>query len=39
MKLWRWLQNAVAPKGPPVILVGTITFLISVLVSIYMRSR
>jgi hypothetical protein len=39
MKLWRWLQNAVAPTGPPVFLVGVIAFLISVLVSIYMRSR
>jgi hypothetical protein len=39
VKLWRWLQNAVAPTGPPVFLVGVIAFLISVLISIYMRSR
>jgi hypothetical protein len=39
MKLWRWLQNAVAPAGPPVFLVATIAFLISVLCSIYLRSR
>ena len=38
MKLWRWLQNAVAPTGSPVFLVGTITFLISVLFSIYIRA-
>jgi hypothetical protein len=31
MKLWRWLQKAVAPTGPPVFLVGVIAFLISVL--------
>jgi hypothetical protein len=39
MKLWRWLQNAVAPTGPPMFLVVLIAFLISVLISIYMRSR
>jgi hypothetical protein len=39
MKLWRWLQDAIAPKGPPVFLVGAIAFLISVLVSVYIRSR
>jgi hypothetical protein len=35
MKLWRWLQDAIAPTGPPVFLVGIIGFLISVLMTIY----
>jgi hypothetical protein len=39
MKFWRWLQDALAPTGPPVFLVGVIAFLISVLISIYIRSR
>jgi hypothetical protein len=38
MKPWRWILNAVAPKGSPVFLAGTISFLITVLVSIYVRS-
>lgn len=29
MKIWRWLREAIAPKGPPVFLVGAIAFLIS----------
>ena len=39
MKFWRWLRDAIAPNGPPVFLVATIAFLISILVSIYIRSR
>jgi hypothetical protein len=38
MKSWRWIRNAVAPKGPPVFLAGVIGFLITVLISIYVRS-
>lgn len=32
MKSWRWIRNAVAPKGPPVFLAGVIGFLITVLI-------
>ena len=37
MRFWRWLQDAIAPKGSPVFLAGIIAFLFSVLVSIYVR--
>jgi hypothetical protein len=37
VKFWRRLRDAIAPKGAPVFLVGAIAFLISVLVSLYIR--
>jgi hypothetical protein len=37
MKLWRGFKTQL--RRPPVFLVGVIAFLISVLISIYMRSR
>jgi|EndMetStandDraft_7_1072992.scaffolds.fasta_scaffold05967_7 hypothetical protein len=39
MKIWLWLREAIAPNGPPVFLLGAIAFLISLLVSIYIRRR
>jgi hypothetical protein len=38
MKIWRWLREALSPKGTPVFLVAIIAFLLSTLVSIYLRS-
>ena len=38
MKFLRWLRNALAPSGNPVLLAAIIAFLLSVLASIYFRS-
>ncbi len=37
VKLSRRLRDAIAPKGAPVFLVGVIAFLVSLLVSLYIR--
>jgi len=43
MKRWKqvseWSREAIAPKGTPVFLVAVIAFLLSTVVSIYLRSR
>ena len=38
MKISKRLREALSPKGPPVFLAAIIAFLLSVLVSIYLRS-
>lgn len=39
MRVWRRLKTAVAPTGTPVFLAGLIAFLLTVLLSVYLRSR
>ena len=38
MKFWKWLRDALSPKGTPVFLVAFIAFLLSMLITIYIRS-
>jgi hypothetical protein len=39
VKFRRWLRDALFPKGTPIYLVAAIAFLLSTLLSIYLRSR
>ena len=38
MKFWKWLRDALSPNGTPVFLVAFIAFLLSMLITIYIRS-
>lgn len=37
MKFWRRMRDVIAPKGQPVFLAAAIAFLVSLLVSLYIR--
>jgi hypothetical protein len=39
VKLWKLLREALSPKETPIFLIAIIAFLMSTLVSIYIRSR
>jgi hypothetical protein len=43
MKRWKqvgdWGREAISPKGNPVFLIAIIAFLLSTIVSIYLRAR